>query len=426
MTDRQSSLKAKLWLNVKENKFAWIMSIVFILYWLVQIKNGRFTLHDIEVEYRAGKNLLSGKPIYGISFGLGSGLYKYSPITLFFLLPYSFLPFFLAKTIHFFFIAFVIIYTVMYVDQFIREIYFKNVTPGLSRVLFVSVLFVGIHFNREIHLGNWNVHLLILTVIALRLMMNDHDYFAGTILAWVLVMKPHFAILLPLLLMRGRIKVLGATIGGIILGLTIPALFLGFKQNVELHMQWFKTMSNHNASFIRDENSLFWLLYTYLIKPIHPEISVLFQPIVVFTVALLFMLFVISNFRYEKGCSAESQPEMRSKDFVFEYFLLLAILPSITITDREHFAWSLPIIIFLLSSVAYRHPKRIWVFAFLIVAFFFYGGNVYEVWGRNVSIWMKEAGFIGFGNILIIGFALFIFPRIRADHPADPASVVPD
>lgn len=417
MTDGQPSLKARLLLNFKENKFAWIMSFIFILFWLAQIINGRFTLSDFEVQYSAGKNLLSGKPIYGIPFGCDHCVYKYSPITLFFLLPYSFLPFVLACTIHFFFVATIIVYTVIYLDQFIREIYFNNVTPGLNKILFLSVLIVGLHFSREVHLGNWNVHLLILAILSLRLILRNHEVSAGTILAWVLLMKPHFVILLPLLLMRGKIKTFAAAVMGIFLGLNIPALFLGFKQNVELNMQWFRTLLDHNASFVRDENSLFWLLHTYLIKQFHPEISTFFSPVVVFMVALLFMLFVMSNFRYEKGCSNKFQGEMVKKDFVFEYFLLLAILPSITVTDSEHFLWSLPIIIFLLSSMVYRLPKRSWVFSFLIVAFLFYGGNIYEVWGRNLSVRMSEAGVVGIGNLLIIGGALFIFSKIRTDDP---------
>lgn len=59
------------------------MVLVFVLFYLVKNIQGRFTMHDLEVDYIAAQRLLDGQPIYDQAFGLSSGLYKYSPSTLF-------------------------------------------------------------------------------------------------------------------------------------------------------------------------------------------------------------------------------------------------------------------------------------------------------------------------------------------------------
>jgi len=413
----KKSLKNELTLSFKQNKSIWIISFLFIANWILEIINGRFTLHDFQVSYDAARNLINGEPVYGISFGLSSGIYKYSPFTLLFILPYAFLPFFIAKTVQYFCIAAVAIFCVIYLERFIREIYFYREKIVDNKVLSFAILVVCIHLHREAHLGNWNVHLLLLAILSLRLMVRNKEYWAGIILAWIILMKPHFVILLPLLVMRKKIKTLGSVMAGFFIGLGFPSIFLGLNKTIELNLIWFRTLHKHNVSFLRDESCLQSILYNSFFKHVYPHPDLYFTSVVVLFVAILFLIFMICNFRDEKTDTHKiSEKDIERKNFIFEYFLLLAILPSIVVTDTQHYLWSLPIIVFILSYMVYGAPNRNWLFYFTIASFLIYGGNIYDLWGRKISVWMENFGFIGIGNILIILSSLIWFSRFRTDH----------
>lgn len=417
-------------LTFKKHKFIVIMSAIFIAFAAVELINDKFALHDFEVSYTAAKNLVSGKAVYGQAFGLDSGIYKYSPFMLFFVLPYTVMPYHMAKTVHFFSVAALIIFTVIYTERFIRQTFFDSLDNKSDRIWFLAVLVAGIHFYRELHLGNWNVHLLILSILVLRLIIKNKVYTAGAILAWMILMKPHFIIFIPLLLMRKKIKTVGGVLAGIVAGLNFPALFLGMQYNIELHTAWFNTIIGHNASFTRDASCIYALLYNSIMKYVLPEAGTYYTSLLLFIVAMLFMLFVIGNFRAEH--QYHRPKVLGENNFIFEYFLLLAILPSVTITDTQHYLWSLPVIIFIIACRVYGARRRDGVFYVAILGFLLYGGNIYDLWGREISVWMNRMGFIGIGNILTMLSALLFFSRWRAkfiaNRQANPKAelLVPD
>ena len=73
--------------NIARHRFVWILSLCFILFFIMENINGRFNLHDFQVDYTAAKHLRTDLPVYGQAFGISSGVYKYSPFTLFFIMP---------------------------------------------------------------------------------------------------------------------------------------------------------------------------------------------------------------------------------------------------------------------------------------------------------------------------------------------------
>ncbi|MCG6911983.1 MAG: DUF2029 domain-containing protein [Deltaproteobacteria bacterium] len=411
MPAAHDSLKTRLLLTFNANRFAWIMAIVFICFGVMEIINGRFWLSDLEVDYRAAANLLNGQAVYGRTGGAGSGLFKYSPFTLLCIAPYALMPFGAVKIIHFCFVGAMIICSMIYMERFISETFFGNQKSAGTKILFLSVLVAGIHLNRELHIGNWNVHLLFLAVFALHLITGKKEWAGGAVLAWVVLMKPHFVILIPLLLMRKKGKALAGFFVGIFAGLILPSLFLGIRRNIEFHAAWVNTMLTHNTSFFRDEGCIYSLGYKFGLKYLFPEAGILYASAMVACVAFLVFILVTNDLRREHSRQG-TQDETKS-NFVFEYFLLLAILPSITVTDTEHYLWSLPIIIFIMTYWVYGAKKRNWLFFATIVSFLLYGGNIYDLLGRDLSRYLEEAGIYGMGNILIILSSLVIFNRRR-------------
>ena len=62
-----------------------------VLYLVLLFINQRFQLSDFNVYYGAADALMNGEQVYGKSFGLSSGFYKYSPEALVPFLPFAFL-----------------------------------------------------------------------------------------------------------------------------------------------------------------------------------------------------------------------------------------------------------------------------------------------------------------------------------------------
>jgi hypothetical protein len=95
------------------------------------------------------------------------------------------------------------------------------------------------------------------------------------------------------------------------------------------------------------------------------------------------------------------------KNFILEWFVIIAITPSLFRTDTQHFLLSLPLILLVVNRLV-TLKKYIYYVLFFILAFF-YGGNSTSIVGKKLSDEMDTWGILGITNLLIIAFAITIW-----------------
>ena len=89
-----------------------------------------------------------------------------------------------------------------------------------------------------------------------------------------------------------------------------------------------------------------------------------------------------------------------NKSLVFSYFILLAILPNILITDTEHFLYSTPIILFATYYLyVNNHLKYTILFGIFSILFSI---NSTDILGRELSGKFENYGILGLANLGII------------------------
>jgi len=379
--------------------FAFVLCVIAFVFENI---NGRFWLNDFKVYYMAAKALLTGNQVYGLPFGESSGFYKYSPFTLFFFFPYCLVPFEIARIIHFFVLAAVILCVVTIAYQIVNTYLFPKERLQENLLLSFAFICVLIHFVKELHLGNINVVLLLLLCLSLSLILKTKHFLGGILFGLVVLTKPFFLILLLPLVYRKKWKVLVGFLATIFIALLLPAVFFGFSKNIALHKEWITTMFAHNA-FYPGHQSIQCLLQYYINPAVPNEI----QYLIIVSGALLFtLLFVYDRlFELKNGNTVQLQ----NADLIMEWFILIALLPNLVKTDSEHFMSTLPLIILILRYLFKK--KNIFLILILVVLIFLYGGNSTDLLGLKLSDLLFDMGMIGISNIVLIIFALVIYLR---------------
>ena len=402
----------KLFSSIKRHPFIWILIILSIVLFCSSIFSGRFTMSDLFVDYSAARNLLRGEQVYQQSYGFENSPYKYSPFTLFLLAPLALLPYSLAKVCYFFTTVGLLIYVTLFLERFLTEQFFADKKPlPCHKILFLATLIVAVHYERELHLGNHNILLLTALLISLNLLLKQKNLLAGVLLGQVILMKPHFLVLLPLLLLRKQFKALLSVIACLGFGFILPAFVLGWEKNVTLHWGWLQALLEHNSHLHLSPNTLQTWLYKSVIRFIYPDAGIGYNLIVILFVAGLFFLFVMYHYLKENQIPDPERKELFTRHFIIEYLLLIALVPDIVETDTEHFLWSLSIIMFILSYLMYEHRR--WDLSVLcsMIAFSLYGGDWYELWGKELSTWIQYTGFLGLGNMFLLLITVYILDQ---------------
>jgi hypothetical protein len=249
--------------------------------------------------------------------------------------------------------------------------------------------------------------LLWLLLLALEQLLNGRERSAGLLIGLALLAKPHFAILLPLLALRGRIQVLVTTILVVVAGLLVPGLFLGLKGYTELLGQWLDVMGQHNAALIytggdayEAVNTVYSLLWRSLLQHlgIPPAQGLALAILALIAVAFAALLWM----DHRRGRDVRAT-------LLFQFHLLVALVPSLTLTDTEHFLFALPLVAWLLHHLVPRADPR-WLAFLAMPILFAYGGNWEDALGP-MSRWMVHHGVLGAGNMGLVILSCYLYFR---------------
>ena len=382
------------------SKFILFSALAILVIFVLEKINHRFWLNDFKVYYGAAQSLIHNNQVYGVAYGLDSGLYKYSPFVAIAVAPLTIFSFETAAVVQFFLIAVSIIVSFIISWKIINTYLFNDGIKNSELLLSFGFICIVNHLFRELHLGNVNVILLMLMCFSLLSILRSRFLLAGILLAIVIMTKPFFILLLMPLVLRKNFRTILSFGVSLLLLMFLPAIFTGFQKDIALHKDWLHTMIEHNSSF-PSSNTMESLVKVY----VNPDLSASFQFYVMIAACIFYLIFFLINQSLERKGEKQTKPD--SKGLIMEWFLLIAITPLLFKTDTQHFLLSLPLILILLCYLSV--VKNYFLSACFILLIFFYGGNSSDLVGKAFSTRLDDLGILGISNTLIIGWAIFIY-----------------
>lgn len=388
-------------------RFIWTASILLLAIVALDLINGRLWMSDFRVYWEASGHFLRGEAPYGEAFGLDSGLYKYSPFTLLLFVPWALLPYGLASVLFALVIAAGMVFGIVRAERIVRD---RSLRSSFKQgVLWAALPVVIVHLHRELHLGNVNMILLVVLLLAGEGLMTEKRWRAGALLGLAILVKPHFVVLLPLLVLHGRWREMLFTSGVIAAGTLLPALFVGWNTNTGLHADWLRAMAAHNASpFYTGVGPK---MATDTIYSVLWRLSGGAMPATRLSAAVVLALVAASVLAFDRWNARRhtGDPVGRHRDLLFTFLLLIALVPGITPTDTEHFLLAMPLVIFLLHHL-FVAPRPVWLLPVSIIILLGYGGNWQDLWGPWSGV-LADHGVLGAANLLLIVLCGWLYAR---------------
>jgi hypothetical protein len=398
-----SSIKYFIQENKKFAGFTVFILILYLMNLVINNINGRFFVSDFKVFYLAAKNLLAGEKVYMIAFGLDSGLYKYSPMALVFFIPYTLFPFKIAAIIHLLILSFCYWCSFLLTRKILSAWFFPEVKHE-GWLFSLAVICTLIFFVKELYLGNVNILLILLCLMALNDILLGKQWKGGVLLGIVLLIKPFFLILMLPLALRKKFRALTGIAVTLSAGFIIPFFIMGFQRSLILHKDWMVTILKHGSEF-PSLNSIDYLLQHYLF----PDLAGNVKYLIIIAAGILSGCLIMINLRGENiGNKGQG---MEERNFIIEWFTLLAMIPNLMKTDTEHFLASIPIITFIIYYIAVS--RRFWLIPVMVILMFFYGGNSQDALGKEFSYRLFSMGLIGISNLLLVLMTLLLYLDLK-------------
>jgi hypothetical protein len=111
----------------------------------------------------------------------------------------------------------------------------------------VTLVAMAKFYGHELILGQVNVLLATIVVLAVHLTMRGRMASAGLLIAVAVIVKPYAVIFLPWLVSQRAVGALAGAIAGALLTLLLPAVVYGFDGTVALHRDWWRTVTESTA-----------------------------------------------------------------------------------------------------------------------------------------------------------------------------------
>jgi len=217
-----------------------LLAVVFFA--TIYVVRIRGDMVDFGVNYRAGGRLLQGEPLYRESDG--HFMFKYFPISALAYAPLSVLPLEIAKVFWF------ALGATCTVAMFVLAR--RLVARGAARhwaVLVVPAAVLAKFCLRELKLGQINTVVTLIVLAMVWLLVDGKrksrfsDFGAGALWGLATLLKPYGMIFLPYFVVTRNVKALLGGAGLFGLGFCVPWLLYGWRGNLELHREWYRSLS---------------------------------------------------------------------------------------------------------------------------------------------------------------------------------------
>jgi len=369
-----------------------ILGLVFLLLLFAEIWNGRFWLSDFEVYYKSAVRILQGQNLYRIG-GDGFYLFKYSPVSAILFIPFAVLPFWIAKIVYWAFYSFIILACINITIRLALSERSGIKPARINSLVLLTGLILMVHFFMELHLGQVTFILLALYLLSCRGLMTGKPWQVGFYLALSLLIKPFGLIFIPYLLYKGKWKEFVYLLVFMVILALIPLFFyhsivLVTNQYASWFHEVFVELGNKQEFNLPANQTIFSVIARY----IHLE-SILKTPLlfILFQVLILILLSSLVIIMINRGKSITKQE-------ILEMTFLTGLIPLIAFSGENSFCLLLPATVIILSSFRKMTvPLKI----ISIVGFLFLGGNIHDLWGDSLSVWIDNASFISFGAMSI-------------------------
>jgi hypothetical protein len=114
-------------------------------------------------------------------------------------------------------------------------------------LLVITFLAMAKFYAHELVLGQVNLLLGVLALLAIVWMRNGRELAAGALLALAVIVKPYAAIFIPWTAVRRNRAAFAAMIGGLAILLLLPAARYGWNGNLQLLGDWWQTVTSTTA-----------------------------------------------------------------------------------------------------------------------------------------------------------------------------------
>jgi hypothetical protein len=368
-------------------------------YFIVQKTHGRDGVGHFATYYTAGAELLHGDSPYQTWMTESAMTPRESPFALMLLSPFSFLPQAMAAAIYYFLIL---------LSYLILGLALVYVVEGQLRLKFnrgwviaLSVLMMLDHLERELQIGNITVFLLLAAMALFLFSRRMQEIPAGILLGMLILCRPIFVILVPLFVLRKQWKTIGFAAMSSAVGVMMPMLFLGQHRAADVTLFWYYDVVEWPSS-TGVGNTIFLLYDRYIAAPLGVELQSLSLLLMMGIVAMALIWFMVRN---------RNSVSARYYEFV-EYFLLVALVPSLVATDTEQFMWTWPLVTLSVALVFSDLVVRKWPFVVLLVlAFVPFCLNSPDIVGRKLQLLFDEQGLIGLANLVLVSLTVYLFVR---------------
>jgi alpha-1,2-mannosyltransferase len=195
---------------------------------------------DFEVYWRAGARASHAEPLYRTTDGHFQ--FKYLPAFAVLAIPLGYLPLGTAKLLWFSTSVFLLVLLLA-----------LNVALPAERrkpvrwLVIVTVIIFAKFYAHELVLGQVNMLFAVIAAYALLAMKAGREALAGALVSLAIVVKPYAILFVPWLLARRQVGSVAAAGAGLAAALVLPAVVYGFRGNVDLHREWWRTVTETTA-----------------------------------------------------------------------------------------------------------------------------------------------------------------------------------
>ena len=361
---------------------------------------------DYKVFLLAGERFLNGEMLYRASDPLE---FKYTPFSAAYFMPFLLLPLMWGKFIWYMLViaasatVFVLSYRLAQTrDQF-----------WLLAVLPVFIVMLRFYY-REIELGQANVVMFALVMLMLYFLLMRKDKTAGLMLGLAITLKPYAIIFLPYLLLKTRWKSAGVSFLCLVLALLAPAIFYGWKANIELVREWGFTLSQSTPKVLTNpDNISFFGMYA---KWFGIESLSLIYTLAFVTIIVIGSIFLFAMFRRGSSDSMENTESA----LIIESSILLALMPLISPQGWDYVFLGGTLGVMLLISHRRIFPGVIrWLLYIDLVIIAF---TIYDILGRSLYRSYMDASILTLCFLYLI--VLLFWMRLCRKADIGPRSYV--
>ena len=394
----------KTHLSFRSNPYLSVCLIFILLsgYLIIHIFNGRFTMYDFEVYYKAAERIVAGENLYQITSD-GHYIYKYSPVSAVYFIPLKWLPLAPAKMIYWLVSSLAFCY-VMILFYRIGNMGNTAIPAGrLNLLIMISFICLGAFLELELHLGQVNIFILLLLVLSAFYSLKNRPLLSGLLLSVSLFLKPFGLILLVYYLYRMKFREVLYFLLFTIIVLFLPLVFYrSFEMCFEQYRCWIHeilTELNNKQDILAPGNhTLFSVLARY--TPLRwmewtPFGTLIYQIVVSFLIGGLFLM--IRRIDHEWL-------------FPVELGLILCLIPLLAFTNRNLYMFSglATALLLIRFGSLLRIYRYLFILGIVISSF-----NIIEIWGETITYRLEDWSFIALGT-MIIWIVLYISTYQRA------------